>query len=86
MMYALIMRRTTIMLPEGVSVRLRHEARRRGVSVAEVVREAVDRHLPSSKPGGKLSFFAAGEGGPADASERVDAYVRTAVRKHLPRG
>jgi hypothetical protein len=68
------------MLPDDVEARLRLEARRRGVPIAEVVREAVEHHLPAPESGRPLSFFAIGEGGPADASERVDEYVRHAVR------
>lgn len=75
------MKRTTVMLPDEVLTRLRRESRRRGVSVAEIVREAVDVHVPEPRPAGRLSFFAVGEGGPADASEHVDDYVGAAVRK-----
>jgi Ribbon-helix-helix protein, copG family len=81
MRYAYLMKRTTVMFPEDVDARLRREARRRGVPVAEVVREAVERHLPAPEPGLPLSFFGVGEGGPADASERVDEYVTRAVRR-----
>jgi CopG-like RHH_1 or ribbon-helix-helix domain, RHH_5 len=75
-----IMKRTTVMLPDDVDARLRTEARRRGVSVAQVVREAVESAIPAAQPGSPLGFFAIGEGGPADASERVDEYVGRAVR------
>ena len=70
------------MLPDDVVTRLKHESRRRGVSVAELVREAVERHLPAPKPGEPLSFFALGEGGPPDASERVDEHVSRAIRRY----
>lgn len=79
MRYARFMKRTTVMFPDEVDARLRLEARRRGVPVAEVVREAVMRHLPAPTPGRPLSFFGIGEGGPADASERVDEHVRRAI-------
>ncbi len=36
--WARIMRRTTVMLPDELLARLRHESRRRGTSVVEVVR------------------------------------------------
>jgi hypothetical protein len=85
MLYARIMRRTTIMLPDDMESRLRLEARRRGVPMAEIVREAVERHLPRATPGKRLSFFAIGEGGPADASERVDDYVKAAMSKKTKR-
>jgi len=84
MRYAYLMKRTTVMLPDEVEARLRLEARRRGVPVAEVVREAVARHLPAPEAGRPLSFFGVGEGGPADASERVDEYVLRAVRRRRP--
>jgi hypothetical protein len=76
-----IMKRTTVMLPDDVDARLRTEARRRGVSVAQLVREAVEGAIPAPQPGRPLGFFAVGEGGPADASERVDEYVGRAVRR-----
>ncbi len=81
MRYAGIMKRTTVMLPDEVDARLRLEARLRGVPVAAIVREAVERHLPEAKPGRPLAFFAIGEGGPADASGRVDDVVLSAMRR-----
>ena len=69
------------MFPDDVDARLRLEARRRGVPRAQIVREAVERELPTPEPGRALSFFGIGEGGPADASERVDEYVGRAVRR-----
>lgn len=47
--------------------------------VAAVVREAVEHHLPAPEPGRPLKFFAVGENGPEDGSERVDDYVREAI-------
>lgn len=67
------------MLPEETDARLRLEARRRGTSVAEVAREAIERQLPPL-PDGRLSFFAVGDGSPRDASERVDELVGKSVR------
>lgn len=72
------------MLPDDVDARLRREARRRGVSIADVAREAIDRHLPPPQTEGRLSFFAVGEGSPADASERVDDLVGEAVARRNP--
>jgi ribbon-helix-helix CopG family protein len=74
------MKRTTVMLPDEVLARLRVESRRRGTSIAEIVREAVERHVQEPEPG-PLSFFAVGEGGPEDAAEHVDEYVRGAMHK-----
>lgn len=79
------MKRTTIMLPEETDARLRLEARRRGTSVAEVAREAIEKQLPPP-PDGRLSFFALGDGSPRDASERVDELVGKSVARRRTRG
>jgi hypothetical protein len=84
MRYARFMKRTTVMFPDDVEARLRLEARRRGVPLAQIVREAVERDLPAPEAGKPLSFFGVGEGGPADASERVDEYVERVVRRRRP--
>lgn len=73
------------MLPDDLLHRLKHEARRRGVSVARVVRDAVEREFSPISEGKPLSFFGVGEGGPPDASERVDEYVGRVVRKRRSR-
>jgi Arc/MetJ-type ribon-helix-helix transcriptional regulator len=75
------MKRTTVMLPDDMAARLRYEAGRRGVSTAELVREAVERYLPPAKPGRKLAFFAIGEGRSSDDSERVDEIVLEAIER-----
>lgn len=76
------MKRTTVMLPDDLDKRVRLEARRRGISIAEVAREAIDGfvpHLAHELPG----FFTVGAGGPPDASERVDILVSEAIsRRH----
>jgi hypothetical protein len=74
------MKRTTVMLPDDLLTQLRHESRRRGTSVAEIVRQAVERHMETPSTGRRLAFFAVGEGGPDDASERVDEIVADAIR------
>jgi hypothetical protein len=75
------MRRTTIMLPNELDDRLRLEARRRGTSIADVAREAIDRQLPPAPKPGEFSFVAIGDGAPEDASEHVDEHVARAVRR-----
>ncbi|MQB02062.1 MAG: ribbon-helix-helix protein, CopG family [Actinobacteria bacterium] len=73
------MKRTTVVLPDDTMTRLRHESRRRGTSIADIVRVAVERHLADPPEGRGLSFVAVGEGGPEDASEQVDRYVGDAI-------
>ncbi len=71
------------MLPDELDVRLRLEAKRRSLSIADVAREAIDKHVPPVRPEGGLSFVAIGEGSPPDASERVDEIVGAALaRRH----
>lgn len=81
--YARIMKRTTVMIPDDLDDRLRREARRRGVSIADVAREALERHLPD-RPSTVPGFFAIGAGGPDDASERVEEFVAAAVGRRHP--
>lgn len=85
MYYALIMKRTTVMLPDDVDARVRLEARRRGVPVAQIVREAIADHLPAQEPGRSLGFFAVGDVDPVDGSERVDDLVRIAMARQRRR-
>lgn len=72
------MKRTTIMLPDDLDTRLRFEARRRGRSIADVVREAIATYLPEP-PAERFTFMAVGESADDDTSERVDAEVSRLV-------
>jgi hypothetical protein len=86
MRYAVCMKRTTIMVPDDLDALMRQEARRRGVSIADVARRAIERDLPSPAKNGRLSFFAVGEGGPDDVSEHVEDYVGHAMgSREMPR-
>lgn len=71
------MKRTTVMLPDEVEARLRVEAAARGISLAEAVREAIDRGLAAQPhaPRRSLSFVGVGEG-PDDLSSRTDDRLR----------
>lgn len=83
MRYAICMKRTTLMLPDALDERLRREARRRGMSIAEVTRRALERELPEPTTGGALSFFGIGEGGPPDAAAHAEEWVGRAIsRRH----
>lgn len=69
------------MLPDELDVRLRLEAKRRSLSIADIACEAIDEHVPPTRPEGGLSFFAIGEDASTDASERVDEIVGDAVAR-----
>ena len=57
------MHRTTIYLPEEMKAAIEREAARRGVTEAEIIREAVDDHLGSAQaPVPQLPVFEEGIG------------------------
>jgi hypothetical protein len=72
------MRRTTVMLPEDLDARLRHEAQRRGTTIAEVTRTALEGHLGAGKRR-KLQAAGAGRSGHDDISERIEEIIRAEV-------
>jgi hypothetical protein len=75
------------MLPDELDARLRFEARRRGVSLADLAREAIGSYLPAPTGEEPLSFIGlepeAGSTADADVpvSEDVDAVVSELVRR-----
>ena len=80
MQYDRIMKRTTIVLPDDIDAQLRYEARRRGVSMTELAREAITAYLVEpSDEGRDLSFFDLGESDVTDGARHVDQYVAEAV-------
>jgi hypothetical protein len=76
------MRRTTIMLPDELDTRLRYLAGRRGVSVAELVREAVEARYGQAAGPRTLSFAGVGQpaaGTPDDLASRHDELLGEAL-------
>lgn len=73
------MRRTTVKLSDELDARLRHEAERRGMTVSELTRQAVELHLG----GGERHLGAAGAGrsGRDDISERIEEILAAEVAK-----
>lgn len=63
------MKRTTIKLPDDLDAKLRHEAARRGMTISELSREAIESHVA---PRRKLRAAAAGRSGRSDTSERIE--------------
>lgn len=70
------MNRTTIKLPEALDAKLRHEAKRRGMTISELTREAIETHLA---PRRRLRAAGAGRSGRSDISERIEEILATEV-------
>jgi len=68
--------RTTVKLPEELDARLRYEAQRRGITISELTREAINSHLGPLR---KLGAAAAGRSGHADVSERIEEILTAEV-------
>lgn len=65
------MKRTTVKLPDDLDARLRHEAQRRGTTITEVTRTALEAHLGTG-PRRQLDAAGAGRSGRTDVSERIE--------------
>lgn len=77
------MKRTTVKLPDDLDARLRHEAGRRGVTVSELTREAIEVHLGGGGRRRRLLAAGAGASGHADISERIEELLaREVVGSH----
>ena len=74
------MRRTTIKLPEDLDTRLRHEAERRGITVSELTREAIETHLVG--PVAKRRLGKPGRSGRSDVSRRIEEILRPELADH----
>ncbi|HSJ20992.1 MAG TPA: CopG family transcriptional regulator [Nocardioidaceae bacterium] len=65
--------RTTVKLSEDIDARLRHEARRRGMNVSALTREAIEAHLGGRHTEhSRRDLLAAGASGHDDISERIE--------------
>lgn len=65
------MKRTTVFVSDEVDAKLRHIAERRGTTVAEVTREALEQYVGRRR----LRAAGAGRSGRTDVSSRIDAIL-----------
>jgi predicted transcriptional regulator len=74
------LKRTTVKLSDDLDARLRHEAQRRGTTIAEVTRTALEEHIGA---GGRrrLGAAAAGRSGRSDISERIEEIIAAEVKR-----
>lgn len=72
------MKRTTVKIPDGLDFRLRDEAKRRGLNVSQLTREALESYF-SQAP---RALLAAGRGasGRSDISEKIEDILRADLR------
>ena len=68
------MKRTTVKLPDDLDARLRHEARRRGVTIADITRTALEEHLGAGRRR-RLGARGAARSGRSDISERIEEII-----------
>ena len=69
------MRRTTISLPDDLAQAVRREARRRGVPVSQIAREALEERLGRSGGKRELPFAALGRSGYHTTARDIDAIL-----------
>lgn len=71
------MKRTTIKIPDALDAQLRHEARRRGTTIAEISREALEAYFGGPSTRRRLGAAGAGRSGRSDVSERIEEILAT---------
>jgi predicted DNA-binding protein len=64
-------KRTTVKLPDELDARLRLEAKRRGMTISQLTREAIEAHL-NGRRRRRLVAEAAARSGRTDVSERIE--------------
>jgi predicted DNA-binding protein len=72
------MKRTTVKLPDAIDARVRHEAARRGMTISEWTREAIEAHLPGGQRR-RLAAAGAGRSGRTDVSEQIEEILAADV-------
>lgn len=73
------MKRTTVKLTDELDARLRHEAARRGTTVSEITREAIESHLGAGRR--RLLAAKAGASGRRDTARRIEEILRKEARR-----
>jgi predicted transcriptional regulator len=65
-------KRTTVKISDELDARLRHEAARRGVTISQVTRDALESYFGLNGGRRRLLAAAAGRSGYTDTSERIE--------------
>ncbi|MGI5125416.1 ribbon-helix-helix protein, CopG family [Pseudonocardia sp. CA-107938] len=80
------MKRTTVKLPDDLDRAIRDEAARRGLTLSDWTREALEAHLPHQRGRRKLNAVAAGNSGHTDTSERFEEILAELLNADRERG
>ena len=75
------MKRTTLKIPDALDARLRHEAERRGTTISELSREALEAYLGDASGRRSLLAAKAGRSGRSDVSERIEEILASEVER-----
>ena len=75
------MKRTTVMLPDDLDALLRHEATRRGLTLSELVRGAIETYRGVLTGRRYLRAAGAGASGRPDVSERIEEILASEDRR-----
>jgi predicted transcriptional regulator len=73
------MKRTTVKVPDDLDARLRNEAERRGQTVSDITREALESYLGGGSPR-HMSLAGIGASGRRDISERIEEILAAEAR------
>jgi predicted transcriptional regulator len=69
------MRRITVNISDDLDAKLRHEAARRGSTIAEVTREAIEAYVGGVARRGLIAAKA-GRSGSRDTARRIETIIR----------
>lgn len=75
------MKRTTVKIPDSRDARLRHEAARRGTTISEVSREALEAFFGGPSVRRRLGPAGAGHRGRSDVSDRIEEILAAEVAR-----
>ncbi len=75
------MRRTTVKIPDALDARLRHEAERRGMTISDISREALEAYFGGPSTRRRLGAAGVGRSGRTDVSERIEEILAAEVAR-----
>ncbi|MEJ7876916.1 MAG: ribbon-helix-helix protein, CopG family [Solirubrobacterales bacterium] len=70
------MKRTTVKIPDELDAKLRHEADRLGMTVSELVREALEMRLGNSRRPRLRALAGSLRSGDGNLSRRIDEIIQ----------